>query len=244
MNRKLLPFCMVVLFCGALVIAACVPSAAATPTPDPIELITQAAGTVAAEMTQNAPINPTPSLTNPPLPMDTPLPPQASVAPPPTQPPAATDTPAPVATQGPAKSADAGSFVADVTIPDGTGAVPGMPFPKTWRIKNTGTTTWTAAYALVWIEGDKMGGPDSIPMPNEVRPGEEVELTMNLVAPSKAGSYQTFYRLRNASGQFFRLDGGGDLWVKIAVGSGASPTPDQTETAAAPTPTPSDTPAH
>jgi hypothetical protein len=122
--------------------------------------------------------------------------------------------------------------VADVTIPDGTGAGPGVAFDKTWRIKNTGVTTWTTAYALVWVDGEKMNGPESVSMPNEVRPGETVDITVRLTAPEKSGSYQTYYRLRNASGQYFRLDGSGDLWVKIAVG-GASPTPDLTATAGA-----------
>jgi hypothetical protein len=116
-----------------------------------------------------------------------------------------------------------------VNIPDGTGAAPGTQFDKTWRVKNTGKSTWTVAYSLVPIDGDRMGSPDSIPMPHEVRPGETVDITVKLTAPAKDGSYQTFFRLRNASGQFFRLDGTGDLWVKISVG-GSTPTPNLTPT--------------
>jgi hypothetical protein len=53
---------------------------------------------------------------------------------------------------------------------------------------------------------------------------------MQLTAPNTPGTYQTYYRLRNASGQYFRLDGGGDLWVKIIVGLGASATVEPTVT--------------
>jgi hypothetical protein len=81
-----------------------------------------------------------------------------------------------------------------------------------------------------------MDAPDSIPMPTEVRPGETVDLSVKLTAPTKSGSYQSFFRLRNASGQFFRLDGTGDLWLKIVVGSEtATPTPAGTTTPATPT---------
>lgn len=219
-----------------LFLAACAPATPATPTISADELITQAAATVAVQLTQRAALTPSP------LPATATLAPtntQAPTAAQPTQPAAATNTPAP--TNASAQTKDAGSFVADVTVPDGTGAAPGVQFDKTWRVKNTGETTWTTSYSLNWVDGEKMGAPDSIPMPNEVRPGETVDITVKLTAPSKAGNYQTFFRLRNADGKFFRLDGSGDLWVKISVG-GVSPTPDLTETANAPTAEPSVTP--
>jgi hypothetical protein len=225
------------LLAGALLLSACnMPAAATTPTVDANTILTQAAGTVAVELTQSAALTPSPSATIQPTNTQAPT---ATTAAQPTTAPAATNTTAP-ASNNPAPSQDAASFVADVTIPDGTGAAPGVVFDKTWRIKNTGVTTWTSAYSLVYVDGDKMSGPDSVAIPNEVRPGETVDITVRLTAPQKAGSYQTFYRLRNASGQYFRLDGSGDLWIKIVVG-GSSPTPDLTATANA-TPQPSATP--
>lgn len=236
-NKKHLFSLTTLVLSSILLIAACTPAAPAVPTADPEALLTQAAATVAVQLTQRAALTPSP------------LPPTATTAPTntqpppavqPTLPPAATNTPAP--TSAPAQGKDAGSFVSDVTIPDGTGAAPGVVFDKVWRIKNTGETTWTTSYTLNWVDGDKMGAPDSVSMPNDVRPGETVDITIKLTAPAKAGSYQTFFRLRNADGQFFRLDGSGDLWVKISVG-GVSPTPDLTETAKAPTAEPTATSA-
>lgn len=244
MPKKTFALLSAVLLAGIILTAACSPAVSTTPTPDANAVITQAAGTVAAQLTQSAAlVTPSPSATNPPLPTDTVLP-AATQAEQPAPPQSATNTPAATATlaSAPASStADNASFVADVTIPDGTGAAPGAAFTKTWRIKNTGTTTWTANYSLVPIDGERMGSPDSIPMPKEVRPGEEVEISVKLTAPSKNGSYQTFFRLRNASGQYFRLDKTGDLWVKIAVG-GVTATPNMAETAEATPEVPTATP--
>ncbi len=235
MKTKTRALLITILLAGVLLLNACnMPATTLTPTVDANTILTQAAGTVAVELTKSAALTPaitlTPQFTGPPAAT---LPPAEQ----PTLPPAATNTTAPASNT--TQTEDAASFVADVTIPDGTGAGPGVVFDKTWRIKNTGVTTWTAAYSLVWVDGDKMSGPESVAMPNEVRPGETVDITIRLTAPAESGSYQTFYRLRNANGQYFRLDGSGDLWVKIVVG-GASPTPDLTATAEA-TPEPSAT---
>jgi hypothetical protein len=217
------------LLAGLALLSACGPAAPQVPTPDPKMIITQAAQTVAAQLTANPPASPTPAPTNPPLPTETNSGPVPTIEQP-TQPPAsgATNTPP---TTGQAVSQDNGSFVADITIPDDTGAAPGVQFVKTWRIKNTGKSTWTSAYALVPIDGDHMGSPDSIPMPTQVRPGETVDISVTLTAPTKPGSYKTFFRLRNASGQYFKMDGTGDLWLKIVVGNLATATPNLTVTA-------------
>lgn len=225
-----------------LLVTACGPSAQKTPTVDANAVITQAAQTVAAQLTQNPPPAPTPAPTNPSLPGPTPNEPTPTSAPLPAQPtPTSPLPPTTAPTTAAAASQDNASFVADVTIPDGTGAAPGVQFEKTWRIKNTGQTTWTTAYSLVPIDGERMGSPDSIAMPKEVRPGETVEIAVKLTAPTKPGSYQTFFRLRNANGQFFRLDGTGDLWLKIVVG-GVTATPNTTQTAEVTPATPTVTP--
>lgn len=230
MNKLKLSIVIAPLLAGAMLLSACnMPAPETTPTVDANTILTQAAGTVAVELTKSAALTPSPTATG--QRTNTPAP-TFTAASQPTTGPAATNTTAPASNPAPAE--DAASFVDDITIPDGTGAAPGVVFDKTWRIKNTGVTTWTTAYSLVWLDGDKMSGPENIPMPKEVRPGETVDITARLTAPQKAGSYQTFYRLRNANGQYFRLDGSGDLWVKITVG-GASPTPDLTATAGAET---------
>jgi hypothetical protein len=66
---------------------------------------------------------------------------------------------------------DKATFVADVTVPDGTLFSPGTSFVKTWRLKNSGTCTWTTAYTLVWAGDDAIGAPGSVKLPVSVAPG-------------------------------------------------------------------------
>jgi len=79
-------------------------------------------------------------------------------------------------------------FQADVTVPDNTRIEAGQGFTKTWRIRNTGTCDWGAGYRLTFIDGDQMGGPDSVDVPETVG-GESVEVSVGLVAPVEAGQY-------------------------------------------------------
>lgn len=221
--RRLLTLSITLVLLGTVMLqASCNLPTNQTATPDAKSIITEAAVTVAAQLTLAAQLTPSLTFTHPAPLANTSIPPVPTVG---------VSTPMPVPTEtakptsGTSSSADSASFVADVTVPDGTAAIPGSVFEKTWRIKNTGTTTWSPAYTLVWVEGDKMGSPEGIPIPKDVRPGETVDISVMLTAPAKAGTYQTFFRLRNANGQYFKLDGTGDLWVKIIVGLAATNTP-------------------
>jgi hypothetical protein len=53
----------------------------------------------------------------------------------------------------------------DVTIPDNTRVEAGKSFTKTWRFKNTGTCHWSN-YTINFLTGDRMGAPDSAPIPD------------------------------------------------------------------------------
>lgn len=126
---------------------------------------------------------------------------------------------------------DIAEFVDDITVEDGTTFAPLQSFTKTWRIKNTGTTTWTTDYRLVFVRGALMRAPASVPLPREVPPGEVVDLSVDMVAPAQEGIYQSFWLLRNANGQTFGvgLSAMDPIWVTIAVSaalaspSGATP---------------------
>lgn len=153
------------------------------------------------------------------------------LTPPPTvtgTPPTPTFTPTPGAITPQPAACDRAQFISDVTVPDGTVFNPNTSFIKTWRIKNVGTCTWTTSYSLIFDSGDKMGGPDSMALPNSVFPGQAVNLTINLTAPSSAGSYRGYWRFKNASGVPFGIGMGGtkSWWVDIRVtGPTATPTP-------------------
>ena len=133
-------------------------------------------------------------------PTNTPVPPTATLKP--------TATPLPC---------NWAQFVKDVTIPDNTSFSPGEGFSKTWRLKNIGSCTWTTGYSMVFLNGEEMKGT-SVAMPRAVAPGDSIDLTVNLVAPDKPGTYRGNWMLRNKDGRF----GIGDnanvaFWVQIKV---------------------------
>jgi hypothetical protein len=102
---------------------------------------------------------------------------------------------------------DDSEFVSDVTVPDGTPIAPGTVFQKTWRVRNSGTCTWDASYRFGFLSGERMSGPRSTPLgpfdPGPagrplfptVLPGEEVEMSVMLIAPSEEGTYQGQWQL-------------------------------------------------
>jgi hypothetical protein len=119
---------------------------------------------------------------------------------------------------------DKASFVADITVPDGTLFSPGAAFTKTWRLKNAGGCTWTTAYKFLFYAGEQMGAATSINLPGIVSPGTTVDLTLNMVAPAAAGGYRGFWILSNASGALFGigLSAADPIWVEINVAGDAS----------------------
>ncbi len=185
-------------------------------------VFTAAAQTVEAQLTQNALlVAATPSAVTPlPTATDAPIPDSESEVTTPT-PVSETATPA----SGDPALCDAARFMADVTVPDGTQYSPGTTFTKTWRLKNTGSCAWSASYALVFDSGDAMGGPASLPLPGAVIPGQEIELSVSLTAPAKAGKYRGYWRLRNAAGEMLPIEKGYNsrsFFVEIEVKQSAS----------------------
>lgn len=101
---------------------------------------------------------------------------------------------------------DTAGFVEDVTIPDGTEIEAGAAFTKIWRLRNDGTCSWSPDYKVVFSSGDAMGGPASQEFTSEaISPGETVDVSIELTAPTEAGSYVGYWMLENASGEGFGL---------------------------------------
>lgn len=169
-----------------LLLTAC-SAASASPTPTPIDvnaIQTAAVQTVVAEVTQTAAaFTPTPSLT--PAPSLTPT----SAAP------TITLTPSQVI-------CDNSTFLQDVSVPDSSVMTPGQTFLKTWRFKNTGSCTWTGAYTIRYAYGDRLGGQDTY-INIEVLPNQEAEISVQLTAPTKPGTYRGYWVLFNNNGYSF-----------------------------------------
>jgi hypothetical protein len=142
-------------------------------------------------------------------------PPTVEVSVTPTLTPASTSTP----TQTPIPTpCDAAQFVTDVTIADNASVTANSEFTKTWRLRNSGTCTWTSGYQLVFDHGDRMSAPDAVMLTSgTVPPGSTLDVSVTLKAPAEAGTYQGFFKLRNPSGVLFGIgaDGNTAFWVKI-----------------------------
>lgn len=229
--NKYLPYIVVALVGVVIIVVLLVlwtssPAPEPTPTSDPNAVYTAAAQTADTRLTEIAAVTPS----------DTPVPPtptadatqtaaaqtaqaQLTTTPAITNTPIVTATPTTPAT---GSTADRAAYVADVTIPDGTDFDPETPFTKIWRLKNTGSSTWTTSYSLVFIGGDKMGDNTSAAVAQQVAPGEEVELSVDLVSPSTPGRYRGYWKMLNTSGQYFDES----VYVEIdVVGEGGTTPP-------------------
>jgi uncharacterized repeat protein (TIGR01451 family) len=133
-------------------------------------------------------------------------------------------------TVGPALC-DKVQFMADVTVPDGTNFPPGATFTKTWRLKNVGSCTWTTSYQLVFFSGEQMGAPSSVSFSRAVAPGQVVDISVSLTAPSSPGSYRGYWMFKNANGALFGIGAQANRawWLEIRV-SAATVTPTVSQT--------------
>lgn len=135
------------------------------------------------------------------------------------EPPPATPTPTPPATQVPEACLDRATFVADVTFPDNSVLRAGQSFEKIWRLRNSGTCTWTREYSIVFISGHSMGVTGLIPLTGSVAPGATADLSVKLTAPAGNGTYRGNWMIRNDRAQAFGIGEAGDkpFWVQIIV---------------------------
>lgn len=95
------------------------------------------------------------------------------------------------------------AFVKDVTIPDKSTWIQGTQLTKIWRLKNRGSCTWTSNYSLIFSQGAQMGAPTVVSLPGNVRPGETVDVSVNLIVPETTGHYIGYWMLKNPSGVLF-----------------------------------------
>lgn len=180
-------------------------------------ILTAAAQTVEANLTQAAILNP------PTVPV---IPTSTTAASTPTLAIPTNTQPGPTSTS----VCDLAQFLKDVSIPDGTEFEPNETFTKTWKLKNIGSCTWTG-YSLVFDSGDAMGGPASKPI-GTVAYDQEVNLEVDLKAPASDGSYKGYWRIKNSGGVLIPVANGyqgTSFFVEIKV---KSPAPTATNTVA------------
>ena len=192
-------------------------NAAARPTVDTAPIYTQIASTALALQTQTALAVPTATQT-----------PRASSTPKATETPLFTDTPQPGTQSGTPNalntpkstsqnSCDNMAFVGDVTIPDGYSAAPDEAMDKTWTVKNLGPCTWNQNYRLVfgWGGAGTNWQNATVKVYKDVKPGETIDLTLTLKAPSSSGEYRAFFVLQNDKGVNFPPGQAVAIYIKV-----------------------------
>jgi hypothetical protein len=202
-------------------LAACSPAQpTSTPTPDLDPVRTQVAATVLAQVTRALAL--TPSITPIPSPTETPQP-TATTGP--------TDSPTPGQSQTPGsatptvETTDHAQWVSQ-SIADDTAFAPGEAFTMTWRLKNTGTSTWKAGYLLRYYSGETFGAPKEVALGQEVLPGAEVDISIQMKAPTQAGTYRSDWVMSSELRSNFKEP----VYLRIIVTATATPTRTPTST--------------
>lgn len=140
--------------------------------------------------------------------------------------PTATQTPISGFPTSPPADCDKAEFVGDVNLPPGTTVLPGQPLGKGWRVKNVGSCTWTPSYGIAFAGGPLMDAGLFNTLVDNVLPGQEVELFIPFIAPTIPGHYQSFWKLRNASGVLFGIgDSASNPLLLDIIVSGPTVTP-------------------
>jgi len=94
---------------------------------------------------------------------------------------------------------------------------PNTAFTKIWRLRNEGIT-WPENTSLIFVGGDQMSTVDTIPVATLAN-GQEVDIAVDMTAPSKPGRYVGYWRLAHPDGSRF----GQRVWVDICVSQPSTP---------------------
>jgi hypothetical protein len=123
------------------------------------------------------------------------------------------------------------AFVADVSVPDNTRFEKEEKFTKTWRLRNAGTDTWPKDTVLIFEQGSQMTDVSQTQV-GKVAPGETVDISVEMVAPSDDGTFKSVWHLEAAGNA---IPGGG---VFVVIKTGEEQTETETELATTDAPAP------
>ena len=145
----------------------------------------------------------------------------------PTLPPAAVVSPgAETPSSGQVDCVDDAAFVADLTLPDASSAVPGSQLTKQWSVQNTGTCDWGPDYRLVAILPNPLAGKEPIAL-YPAKAGTQAVWQVTVNVPDMEGEVIGRWQAQNPDGTAF----GQEVYVVLEVSQPAA-----TEPAASPTP--------
>ena len=188
--------------------------ASSPPTPSADEVFTMAVQTADQLMTQAALA---PSV----VPSPTPVPTRSPTAVPSNTPPATLlSTPPffvllPSPTSTPSQELDC-SLIWQSMV-DGSKLDPGESFSVSWKVSNTGTSSWNPETVdFTYLSGTRMNQSQVIHLQAAVLPGGAVTLTVDMRAPKKSSDYTTMWSLRRGQEYFCSVG------VTISVDNSAS----------------------
>lgn len=105
----------------------------------------------------------------------------------------------------------------DENLPDGTRLEPDTKFIKYWKMRNSGTISWTSETKLVFMWGNLGLASEErreVPVPL-LLPGQVGVVSVAFVAPVMEGTYTSHWRLAHCGCQF-----GPRVWCSIVVNPG------------------------
>lgn len=190
-----------------LILGACSSLGTPTPTADVSIFYTQAASTIAADLTSTALAMPSDTPTASPTPIPTATPTLIPTPGTPATPAAPAQPAAPLPTQVPVNPATAfgcynASYVSDVTIQYAPQFKPGDHFTKTWRVKNTGSCDWPRGFKIAFLSGDRFGA-DTTVIDQKVITGATADISLNMIAPTLTGVVTSNWQLTTDIGKPF-----------------------------------------
>jgi hypothetical protein len=130
--------------------------------------------------------------------------PTSESASPTSMPSAPSNTPnVPTVTKQPSPTATSIPYACQITKQkpeDGKIFKPGDNFDAVWTVKNSGTAIWdNNEVDYRYDSGDKLHQQDIYDLPETVKPGESIDLVVDMTAPDDEGKYDTTWVLRRGA---------------------------------------------
>lgn len=117
-----------------------------------------------------------------------------------TVPPTCTPTFTPTWTPSPTPCVPRLELVTYLTIPDRATLVPGSRFTMTWVLRSANACPWPEGSRLVFVEGERMGGPDEQDIGPLLGVTGTVTVSVPLVAPASDGEHEGVWQVQDADG--------------------------------------------
>jgi hypothetical protein len=96
--------------------------------------------------------------------------------------------------------------ILSVNPANGTTLKQDTDFDATWKVKNIGTKTWDAnSVDFIYYSGTEMNKKPGYDMNSSVKPGEQISLSADMIAPTKNGNYTTTWALRTGDNEFCKM---------------------------------------